>query len=346
MEFCCNFFFSSKLEKQESTKLSVAEFLQKHGWVTICMDDKAIDNSWEQVFTEVFKLSEEEKNAAGKYTCVNNLAVGYRNDVERQFIECRITNQRNSVPDYNQVEMFQTTVRQLYAAILDVAKLVLTIIANNILLIDSASLLDLTDIVPNLILLNEEVAVETEVKLASSLLRICYYEGLETEETKTVRFGAHTDTSFITVALHSSVPGLEIADQSIRKWIRPEAQMTPSNLPCVTVFIGEYIELITKHRLKAAIHRVVRDGALPRLSCPMIIRGEANALINFHDPKYIHPGGADAVGADKIADFDDMKLRVMQILLDRKRKKCFEEHQDDDSNWVLSSFPVYDLPDA
>ena len=122
-------------------------------------------------------------------------------------------------------------------------------------------------------------------------------------------FGAHTDSSLITIALCSSTPGLEIVDQISKRWVSLESlsvdtdryrissncnkcssfsnnninDSSSSNISFsinsnsihnikmstklshnmqhhghirIVVFVGDLLELITKHHFKAAVHRV------------------------------------------------------------------------------------------
>jgi hypothetical protein len=45
---------------------------------------------WENKFRDAFGLSDEKKIEAGKYRTISGLAVGYRKDDEREFIESRL----------------------------------------------------------------------------------------------------------------------------------------------------------------------------------------------------------------------------------------------------------------
>ena len=46
--------------------------------------------TWENKFRDAFALSDEIKIKAGKYRTVSGLAIGYRRDDEREFIESRL----------------------------------------------------------------------------------------------------------------------------------------------------------------------------------------------------------------------------------------------------------------
>ena len=69
--------------------------------------------------------------------------------------------------------------------------------------------------------------------LTSSVLRVCKYSpGGRRHE---LAFGEHTDSSFVTVALCSTVPGLEIKSIS-GDWIKPET--AGSDILDAIVFVG------------------------------------------------------------------------------------------------------------
>jgi hypothetical protein len=225
--------------------------------------------------------------------------------------------------------------------------------------------------------------------LSASLLRICKYSGEQcaTISDATVApklsFGAHTDSSFVTLGLVSSSSGLEIADQMTNTWISVErdgvltrsgennvnrnaadakanrhvdiidAEVTTtaaaaSESVVVIVFVGEFLQVLTKNRFSAAVHRVKDSGyvtseltgAQVRYSCPFLIRGRHSAIIDMKSSKYVHPGGEDAVSSDKVPDLDGISVKAMHKLLDLKRQKCFRDNNSREGEWVLSAFPI------
>ena len=168
-------------------------------------------------------------------------------------------------------------------------------------------------------------------------------------ELSAVAFGEHTDTTFLTIAPASGVPGLEILDPfpgwydnagrfadpeafdrnysdpvdttSYRNavkgavgeergrrrgingsiffdnrvngkndmenvtcggWVRPEAQAGVDALRDVVVFVGEFLQVLSRSRFKAAEHRVVRPqaGNGQRISMPLLIRGRLDSVID------------------------------------------------------------------
>jgi isopenicillin N synthase-like dioxygenase len=221
---------------------------------------------------------------------------------------------------------------------------------------------------------SEDVLTVDEVlvpALSSSLLRICKYESddsisnpspssssasssssnpqtqLSSSEVhhgvkRRIAFGAHTDTSFLTLGLTASNPAIEMVDQEIYRWVSPEKSY-PAN--SIMVFVGEFLQVLTKDRFLASVHRVgcVSSGA--RISCPLIIREHPDKEINFHDPRYQHPDGDDAISESNVPSFDGMTLKMIHKLLELKRKKCFERNGSVEGNWVLSSFPIARMPE-
>jgi hypothetical protein len=272
--------------------------------------------------------------------------------------------------------------------------------------------------------------------------------------TGSVWFGAHTDSSLLTLSLCSSTPGLDIVDQKDNKWVAPEllvqqrhcqeqtlqlqrlyitdphhedavrAECGDSSSCCahgdcgtanrkyiasgkvpVIVFVGEFLQILSKGRFRAAVHRVrdvgathkmderrggrrvtgrnstdrandsgyiarndgadasgtLRDSSAPvsnceptdsqsrrpvRISCPYLVRGRHDAILDIHNTaRYTHPGGAAAIAEDNMPDLDGTSVKLMYKLLDLKRQRCFREHGSaEGGNWVLSGYPVPPLP--
>jgi len=123
---------------------------------------------------------------------------------------------------------------EIYLALNATARRLFVAIAN-VLRIDSQFLLDLTDI--NLVgseindfCCEENKEEARDFSYSSSLLSIYKYvaningiESIVSNRPHHVVFGAHTDSSFLTIGLLSSTPGLQIVDQSTNQWVSPEA---------------------------------------------------------------------------------------------------------------------------
>ena len=162
--------------------------------------------------------------------------------------------QWGTLPSFSVDGEFDSTVREIFIILSRICVDVLLAIAK-FLRIDPQFLLDLTDLdmlstfyrilkseihsdCKNFAKCSSSKAHSTEwikanesshsFAFSSTLLRICKYSYQQENCTKSdssdrsVAFGAHTDSSLITVALLSSVPGLEIMDQRTEQWICPE----------------------------------------------------------------------------------------------------------------------------
>jgi isopenicillin N synthase-like dioxygenase len=175
------------------------------------------------------------------------------------------------------------------------------------------------------------------------------YSGVKifSEGAKEIQFGAHTDTSFLTLGIVSKTPGLEILRKS-EEWYPIEyfANKSPDAEPDdikIVIFLGELLHMVTKGVYEACVHRVVsyrpsvldhsslqsnieRDliispDPLDRISCPFIVRGKLSATVRWRDPEvFVHPGGQAALTS--LPDFDELNMKLLHKFLDIKRAKC------------------------
>ena len=348
----------------------------------------------------------------GLHKTENGVSVGYRLDSEREFFETKMKTDGMPEPDFPEVPNYAATVQHLFSAFNKIALPAMESVAAY-MGIDPQFFLDLTDMesngsLPLLMTKNKETGeVEEKQNLSSSLLRICKYgrgvEKTEEEEEndkevennmeaeqgkgKEVWFGAHTDSSFLTISLCSSTAGLDIVDQLDNKWICPELQLMQQQqqLPSghdnsvaegtqannfqpqhhAVVFVGEFLQVLSKHKFKAAVHRVRNFGvtnygrdsvdsdghnnhsdaiSISRVSCPYLIRGRHGAVIDLHNTtRYHHPGGSEAL--DEMPNLDGTSVKMMHKLLDLKRQKCFRDNGSAEGrSWVLSAYPTAELP--
>ncbi|CAJ1357380.1 unnamed protein product [Effrenium voratum] len=117
---------------------------------------------------------------------------------------------------------------------------------------------------------------------SASVLRLCSY-GLEAcaeeEASHAVFFDEHTDSSFLTLAPVGSAPGLQFRDRDER-WLDVESGLAKGE--CLVVFVGDFLEVLTKGTYAAARHRVCKDteGRTQRFSMPFLVRGQPTSTID------------------------------------------------------------------
>lgn len=340
------------LELEVEVRKRLAECLRRKGWVTVTFpEEHSVARDWSACFKEVFDQPVEAKKEGGKYRSTHGISVGYKQDLNREFLECHRRTDGVVSPNYPPSSLLRTNypdvTQSLYNLQSRVAELVLAGIAE-MLELDRQVFLDLTDLSERgrLPPIQTEREFDTEFKiedgkyqaLSSSVLRICVYDAREECEYPKVMFGAHTDTSFVTMGMHCNTPGLEILDLETDEWVCPEALYPAEIQPRVTIFVGEFLQILTKQYFQAAVHRVTAFSSAVRISCPFIIRGRDEKKILFRDSKYIHPGG---LNRDYIPDLDDTPFGSVHKLLDLKRNWIGRQYEnDDDSEWVLAAYPV------
>ena len=110
-------------------------------------------------------------------------------------------------------------------------------------------------------------------------------------------FGAHTDTSFVTIVPVAQISGLEVFDEDSLQWYRPElnARKHAKNLDpeskmddqypwhsrYLIVMPGELLQLTSRNNVPAAVHRVVATtDTPPRLSAPVLLRARPGTKMN------------------------------------------------------------------
>ncbi len=189
------------------------------------------------------------------------------------------------------------------------------------------------------------VVNEAEGTISMSPHRICRYEGKKggnvgnaAVEIAQETFGAHTDTSFLTMVPVAEISGLEIFDEDANKWLRPELLARQSweddrqrkgldptaQFDTVTIFEGdeerevdipwhcryivampgELLQIATRNEVAASVHRVVSvtDGDA-RVSAPVLLRPRSGMRMNLS--KYF--GDSDTFGS-LLSECDGMKL--------------------------------------
>lgn len=127
-------------------------------------------------------------------------------------------------------------------------------------------------------------------------------------------FGAHTDSSFVTIVPVAAISGLEVFDEGAERWLRPEllarrqweqerqargedptslyettasqtgenevSSLLPWHARYVVIMPGEFLQIVTRNEVPAAVHRVVAAKDDARLSAPILLRGRPGTKLN------------------------------------------------------------------
>jgi hypothetical protein len=147
-----------------------------------------------------------------------------------------------------------------------------------------------------------------EGTVSMSPLRLCSYSNIK-EDTPTEVFGAHTDSSFVTIVPVASVSGLEVYDEDAEQWYRPELKarsiweaereskgenkqalletiqvgsneiQIPWHARYLVVMPGEFLQIVSRNEIAAAVHRVVASGP-ERISAPVLVRGRPGVAMD------------------------------------------------------------------
>lgn len=213
-----------------------------------------------------FARPPEEKKQIGDFRVTKRKIVGYRQREDgSQFLEVHAAQGGKIYPDPG-IPGFAKVAAILHQQLLMVGRQVLAWIAEYMGIPSQALLQCLDD--PAL----SNVAVDD---FGSCVLRLCNYAQCE----ETVVFGEHTDASYLTLAARSSTPGLQTWDRVASAWLDIEKDVDPCD---IVVFIGDFVEVLTKGMFQATLHRVVLkpEDASHRLSMPFLMRGQPEAVIH------------------------------------------------------------------
>lgn len=330
---------------------SVYENMRDRGYILVDIELDSVSSithlimSWHHTFKGAFSLPQETKVNKGLYRSDQQVAVGYRREDQREFLETRMYREVGDInPSFPEVLSYDATVIGLFQILSRCAEKVLIELLSAIGL-DPLSILDLTDLRER----SNGAKTEQAAAPSSSLLRICSYPpcpnsscAATNDSDAGIAFGAHTDTSFLTIAPVSPVHGLEVYDRMEKAWVAAECQTLPARNPNtlrVVAFVGEFLQVLTKTHFKALIHRVRcpgGDNENTRFSCPLIIRGKNNVMIDMANAsKYTHREDS----AQHIPDLDGVPMKMLHKILDVKRQKVLQQKRPPGESWVLMSYP-------
>jgi len=137
-----------------------------------------------------------------------------------------------------------------------------------------------------------------DTKVCMSPHRLCRYSYPKKNDTSKAKeiFGAHTDTSFVTIIPCASVSGLEVFNEDIHEWVRPESiakqhyqKQNPSKNDWYTNYViilpGELLQLMTRSMIVSSIHRVIsiKDVGKSRVSAPILLRARCNKVMDVEE---------------------------------------------------------------
>ena len=153
-------------------------------------------------------------------------------------------------------------------------------------------------------------------------------------------FGAHTDTSFVTIVPAARVSGLEVFDEDSLRWYRPELNALghakkleagaaagggdddiaddgryPWHCRYLVVMPGELLQLTSRNNVPAAVHRVVATAGAPRLSAPVLLRARPGTRMDVE--RYM--GSKDRAGS-LLLDSDGLRMEEIHDALQSSPK--------------------------
>ena len=171
--------------------------------------------------------------------------------------------------------------------------------------------------------LSESANIEhDEGQVSMSPHRICRYsneKGSKRKAKPSEIFGAHTDTTFVTIVPAAAVSGLEVYDEDSLQWYRPELNARkhaksvdpkgemdakfPWHSRYLIVMPGELLQITSRNNIPAAVHRVVAAPETPRLSAPVLLRARPGTKMDVE--RYM--GSLDKADS-LLLETNDMKM--------------------------------------
>ena len=278
----------------------------------------------EAFLARAFDLSHDIKISCGEFRTVEGYSIGYKREGRREFFESRVTRLATMEP-LLPLEKYEDYVIGLCRTLNNIGMHILSEISR-VIGLDSAFLSDLVD---------WDLCPLPDAPFSASVLRICSYPPSQEE----ISFGAHTDTSFLTICPICDVPGLEVFDPQDRRWRDIEAEVHGSG--AVIVLVGELLQILLKGRFRACVHRVRSPLEGHRFSSPWLIRGRRRATIDPLHGKYKHRISIEEVTA--MVALDGVSMGEVHLLLDFKRRRCSKQNQTNETEWILTAFPTDSL---
>lgn len=274
---------------------------------------------------DFFRRPREERCGLGRLRLYKDKVVGYRElgGGAARFLEVHALAEMGSIPR-PKVLGFSPAAVKLHAELQGMARDMLAWLAEGAALPPEALLQCLDEAS----LGNLEAG-----DCGASVLRLACYglgaeggaggEALSDAQGDHVTFDEHTDASYLTLAPVCEVPGLQMRSPTQGDaWVDVEGSHYGQGEHMI-VFIGDFVEVLTKGKYVAARHRVClppqASAGTPRLSMPFLVRGQPDALIDT--------GRFVAAGAE-VLQVDGMEVREMRRFLDLKGRARFGKEGD------------------
>ena len=167
-----------------------------------------------------------------------------------------------------------------------------------------------------------------DTKVCMSPHRLCRYSYPKKNDTSKAKevFGAHTDTSFVTIIPCAAVSGLEVFSEDMNEWVRPESiarqhyeKQNPSQNDWYTNYViilpGELLQLMTRSMIVSSIHRVIaiKDVGKSRMSAPILLRARSNKVMDVE--KYFGSVDDGAEISFLLDDCEDLSMEEIHDAL-------------------------------
>mmetsp|Transcript_90646 Transcript_90646/g.180274 ORF Transcript_90646/g.180274 Transcript_90646/m.180274 type:complete len:385 (+) Transcript_90646:43-1197(+) len=320
------------LETKSSERAVLCRALASHGFAIIRMPTEMHEavRQMQQLAFEFFDRPEEERYALGRLRLFKDKVVGYRElgGGTARFLEVHVlAGMGRAIPAPRVPKDLGPVAVRLHRLLQDMARILITWLAEHIA-VPPAALLQCID--------EASLGNLEDGDCSASVLRLCCYgyageEGNSEHKTgktqvEEVFFDEHTDASYLTLAPVGSEPGLQFRDAAGTGWLDVERDLGSQQDGHFLVFIGDFLEVLTKGKFSAACHRVAagvgQGHAKHRFSMPFLVRGQPSSRL---DTREFLPEEGEGEGKDMdLLPLEGMSYAAMRRFLDLKGRRRFQ----------------------